>query len=295
MKNKIDSSKIKILVCCHKQCKLPSTLGIYLPIQVGATISNINLGILRDDQVNGMDCDNISTKNKSYCELTAIYWGWKNLKRIYPNVEYVGLCHYRRFFTSAPLSFFERGRIVAKHLYKAFCFLFQFPSSEVILHQKISTMNDLNKTEKRITKKISNIFAKNMETIITVKKAIFNGKNVNEYFSAQGKYSVKYLRDAIENCFPNYVKLFDSSLMQNKMYFANMFIMPCPIFYEYCEFLFSVLDEFIRITKQENVFYDIFNEKSAERLLGYQGELLTNVFLQTKKHIYEMNYTFIRE
>ncbi len=92
-----DSSKIKILICCHKKCELPKD-DIFLPIQVGAAISDINLGMQRDDQVNGITCDNISSKNKSFCELTALYWAWKNIKKLYPNLEYIGINHYRRFF-----------------------------------------------------------------------------------------------------------------------------------------------------------------------------------------------------
>jgi hypothetical protein len=81
-------SKIKILVCCHKKCDVPKD-DIYLPIHCGAVLSSENLDMQRDD-----DGDNISAKNPSFCELTGLYWAWKNLK----DVDYIGLCHYRRYF-----------------------------------------------------------------------------------------------------------------------------------------------------------------------------------------------------
>ena len=79
---------VKILVCCHKK-DVFATQYPYLPIQVGKAISNIDLGIRGDDTG-----DNISNKNASYCEMTGMYWAWKNLK----NVDVIGLCHYRRYF-----------------------------------------------------------------------------------------------------------------------------------------------------------------------------------------------------
>lgn len=85
---KIKKPNIKILVCCHKPGEWISD-DIYMPIQCGKAISNVDLGIQGDNTG-----DNISHKNPYYCELTAMYWAWKNLK----NVDYVGLCHYRRFF-----------------------------------------------------------------------------------------------------------------------------------------------------------------------------------------------------
>ena len=60
---------IKIFVMTHKQFEAP-TDSMYVPLQVGHAISP-ELGYLADDTG-----DNISRKNKSFCELTGIYWLW---------------------------------------------------------------------------------------------------------------------------------------------------------------------------------------------------------------------------
>ena len=84
-------NKIVILVATHKPDKVYQD-DIYTPIHVGRAVSKYKeemAEIIGDDTG-----DNISEKNPLYCELTACYWAWKNLK----NIEYVGLCHYRRYF-----------------------------------------------------------------------------------------------------------------------------------------------------------------------------------------------------
>ena len=79
---------IKIIVATHKPYWMPED-EIYLPIQVGAACSANDLCYVRDDSG-----DNISNKNRNYCELTGLYWAWKNL-----DADYIGLAHYRRHFT----------------------------------------------------------------------------------------------------------------------------------------------------------------------------------------------------
>lgn len=65
---------------------------MYLPIHVGSSISQGAFpGVQRDDEG-----ENISTKNPRYCELTALYWLWKN-----DNSDYKGIVHYRRYFSGS--------------------------------------------------------------------------------------------------------------------------------------------------------------------------------------------------
>lgn len=59
------------------------------PIQVGAALTDERVCDLVDNIGN-----NISTKNVNYCELTALYWMWKNC--LNNKYEYYGLCQYRR-------------------------------------------------------------------------------------------------------------------------------------------------------------------------------------------------------
>ncbi|WP_044957294.1 DUF4422 domain-containing protein [Butyrivibrio sp. LC3010] len=81
---------IKIIIATTKEYRVPDD-PVYLPVEVGAA--------LRDSRIQGYTADdtgdNISVKNGSYCELTGLYWAWKNL-----DADYIGLVHYRRYFGS---------------------------------------------------------------------------------------------------------------------------------------------------------------------------------------------------
>ena len=79
---------IRIITATHKQYKMPKD-GMYLPIHVGKAKSPKSLPQYLGDNTG----ENISLKNSNYCELTALYWAWKNL-----DCDYIGLAHYRRHF-----------------------------------------------------------------------------------------------------------------------------------------------------------------------------------------------------
>src|SRR5574344_687174 len=79
-------NKATIIVATHKAYKMP-TYKTYLPLQVGKE-GKTSLGYQGDNEG-----DNISSKNPSFCELTGLYWAYKNL-----DSDYIGLVHYRRYF-----------------------------------------------------------------------------------------------------------------------------------------------------------------------------------------------------
>lgn len=89
----MSESNVKIIIATHKKYRMPND-PMYIPLHVGAEGKKdaegkpLDLGYIKDNTG-----DNISSLNASFCELTGLYWAWKNL-----DADYVGLVHYRRYF-----------------------------------------------------------------------------------------------------------------------------------------------------------------------------------------------------
>lgn len=94
---------IKIYMVTHKKINyIPKDR---VPIFVGN-------GQNTDNYLSDNSSDNISKMNPYFCELTAIYWIWKNDN----NSEYVGIEHYRRFFCKnlSPITINKISKIIKK-------------------------------------------------------------------------------------------------------------------------------------------------------------------------------------
>lgn len=78
--------EVKVVVAYHKPSLILDN-PVYIPLQVGKALHpDIDLGMRCDNEG-----DNISDENGYLCELTALYWIWKNVK-----ADAKGLFHYRR-------------------------------------------------------------------------------------------------------------------------------------------------------------------------------------------------------
>lgn len=61
--------------------------------------------------INDNTGDNISDKNLYIGEMTGMYWLWKNYEKI-GNPEYIGTCHYRRFFIEKDITDYQNYDII---------------------------------------------------------------------------------------------------------------------------------------------------------------------------------------
>lgn len=214
---------IKILVASHKKYQMPKD-SIYFPMQVGAEGKD-DIGFNKDNTG-----DNISTKNPLFCELTGLYWAWKNL-----DLDYYGLVHYRRYFTlSKKIPKYENDKF------------------NVVLSSE--EVENLLKDTDIILPKERNYF---IETVYNHYKHTMYIEPLDE----AGKI--------IEEKYPEYYKEFENLKKTKKLHAFNMFIMKKEYFNEYCIWLFDILFELekrIDYSKYDS-FHARFFGRVSERLL----------------------------
>lgn len=222
--------RVKILVACHKADPNIRQDDIYMPIQVGKALHpELDLGFQCDNTG-----DNISEKNGSYCELTALYWAWKNLK----DVDYIGLAHYRRYL--------------------------DYSNSDIREVIPLRSWNPKNE-KSNLLKKLS------PSTIITSRHNIYPYNVAVDYARGHHGDDLKEVYRIIEEKFPLYKPAFIRAILNsNSSSPYNMFIVPWHIFDEYCNFLFPLLNEVEKRTSTRD--YNNYQKRLigfiAERLMN---------------------------
>ncbi len=196
-------SLIRIFMCCHKQYEAVPPLCE--PIQCGAALGPAIEGIIRDSAG-----DNISEKNREYCELTAHYFAWKNI-----DADYYGFCHYRRFFGADGIT--KRPYLALNRASDR-----QFPSEE-----ELRALAD--------------------EYCVIIPRSEDMGFPAGEHYITSRFHYVEDLSlflEILKEKAPQLYPAAEEYLRQNRQYFCNMFIMRRELFCEYCGILFPVLEEF---------------------------------------------------
>ena len=235
-------SRVKIVVCCH-QDGIYKESDVYLPLFVGKKLSNLQLNMQGDDTG-----DNISEKNRSYCELTGLYWAWKNLK----DADFIGLCHYRRYFDFNHIG--RRG----------------LPVTTI-------SSSDLVSTELAISNKALSWLESG--GIILAKEMHLKSSVYLHYCESHYSKDFRVIGDVLKEKFPSkYIAaLINATMESNRVSFFNMMIMPKQQLHHYCSWLFALLAE---VEKRIDISsYDA----EQKRIYGFMAERLLNVYAKAEQ------------
>ncbi len=241
-------NNVEILISCHKPSDVLNT-EVFKPIQVGTALKKDRLpGMLYDN-----DGENMSEKNPMYCELTAQYWAWKNL-----DLDYYGFCHYRRYFNFSDTTYKEDayGNIIESYIdeqtAQKYCLTDETVRNlvsryDVIITERkdLTAMPDHFTSSKDQYKKASKLHFKDYQTML----------------------------DIIDEKYPEYSECAKQFADGHTSCFCNMYILRKDIFFEYCEWMFAVLEEFCNRTKMK------YYSTEALRTPGHLSERLFNIYL----------------
>ena len=244
---------IKIFVS-HRIDLDSETIGnpLYVPVRCGAVYDKRkNVTMLGDDTG-----DNISEKRNSFCELTVLYWAWKNIK-----ADYYGLCHYRRYISFSQKKYMHAnngaGFVTEEYLDKN-------AINKYCLNEKIMT-EEIEKYDLIITPEEDTRLAwdgphKTVYDMCNNRKRDFDINGVNKVI------------EIINRSYPEFSKYAKIYFNGHKVRFYNCFVMKAELFKKFCEFLFGILFELENELNTENY------NKWKERMPGFMGEDIFGIF-----------------
>jgi len=240
----MDNQTVKIFLTYKNKNKVIKS-DILTPIQTGRAVSDEIFHEMIGDDTG----DNISHLNAYFCELTAIYWVWKNYDKI-GNPDKIGFMHYRRHFV----------------LNKAIDKIHQDDYFINFNNLDLACLEACGLTDKVILERLTEY-----DCIIPqpykqppVREQYANAHNVSDFDLA-----IKVLVDK----YPEWEDVSKEYSQCTYPFFFCMFVMPREQFFEMCEWLFDIL--FAVQQKIDISQYDSYQS----RALGFIGERLIGMYL----------------
>ncbi len=254
---------IKILIShLDRRCP-PLHSDILCPVQVGCALKKD----LYDDMYHDNDGENISAHNPKYCELSAVYWGWKNQDKL-GNPDYVGLMHDRRHFL-----FNANLPIPNKQVT-------WMPHSPVYMFPPVCPAYLTYLTDDVIR----SYFPKYDIMILKpydVKYRLGEKGNMRERFLRSEAMSADIFEvwvKTVKELFPDYTDELTTFVNGHIEHLCSMSVMRKDLYEQYCHFTFTALK-----AVDEQIDSSQFSAPK-KRFLGYLGEFMLSLFVMKLKH-----------
>lgn len=238
----MSSANLMMLCALYKPFQLP-TLSYIFPIQSGAAVSSWQSEYAKDNRG-----ENISDKNATHSELTALYWAWKN--KVYGENRYVGVCHYRRYFMT------EKPFLSRTGFYK-------YNKIDSAFEKKI---RNLPAVAERLLSNYDIITTKPFSARISKKEKVSLKVQYGNYHH---KEDWETLKECIRDYQPEYFRSFEEYERQGYFYQFNMFIARKDLFENFMQWTMSILEPLeMRLPVREDNYQKRAIAFLSERLLG---------------------------
>ena len=267
------SKSVKILVGYHRPATLLKS-DVLVPIHLGRALAahDSKDGLINDkdyqwmlDNMIGDDTgDNISQLNRQFCELTAIYWAWKNYDKL-GNPDYIGFMHNRRHLilspdVKLPEEKFINNLPIFDHIDKKYI-------SSIGLDENIAKSLNCNILPQYVqVNKIHPSLTSNL-------KSFLGYARTPDFFIE--------MRNFISSKYDDFKAETQNIANSKKMLPGNVFILEKELFFEYCAFLFDVCFELKN--KFNNYSYTTIENI---RQIAWTSEFISTIFFNVKMNIY---------
>lgn len=261
--NSNPEKKTKAFVAIHKNFITPQH-DIFETVQCGCSLTNTRLNCKHFDNSG----ENISAKNKNYCELTVLYAMWKNSK--FENCDYVGLMHYRRYLYpfNQPLIFYRNFFSLLQN--SRFGKLFYTFSGQLFSGKKNTHWENPEFAWSEISAFLKNEMY-NFDMLIPYPE-ILPCSVYRNYCDCHREKDLLIMIESVNKLFPDFLPYLKKALNSHALYIGNLFVMKKSLTDKYLSMLFTVLDD---VEKKIILPTDTYQA----RVFGFLAERLFSAFV----------------
>lgn len=211
--------------------------AVVRPVHVGRARAPAPL----PDMIGDDTGENISVHNAAYCELTALYWAWKNDH----GSSHLGLMHYRRVLD-----------MDNAHPERAETFVGRFDVCQYL-------------------DRLEGWLAEHPDIDLVVPRAHVMGRTLGaNYRSGHHPQDWDITRQIIAEQYPQDLAIFDEVSGQYEVRLGNMMLMRRPLFEAYCAWLFDILQRLEAWDADRSRY-----SPQQSRYLGYVAERLLTIWV----------------
>lgn len=230
---------VKIYTAYHRPAPRIDSPSI-TPLHVGRAMAAAPLPGMAGDDTG----DTISDRNAAWCELTALYWAWKNDR----DSAAIGLMHYRRLLD---LTDSAGGHAAEQSL------------------SRLDVADWTARTERWLAEEAA-------DWDIVLPRMHRMGRTVEgNYRAAHQGQDYDLMRSIVARDHPDYLDTFEEVSRGYDIRLGNIALMRRPLFERYCAWLFDILFK----VEAAEVPRDHYSPAQA-RYLGYLSERLLTVFVR---------------